>query len=128
MSEDGGEISLHKDAGMSELEWSNLLQAIDTSFVQEKPLEKLKRKCIQEPFIPIGMSFPLTQYQFLPNHTILSHMKLGVGLTVTCLMYGLKCMVTSNVKHSQYAMRGRVIAQAATILAVAAGMLLSKKA
>lgn len=54
------EIGLHEGADMSELEWANLVRDIDSSFVQEKPMDKLKRKCMNEPLIPIGTSSRLT--------------------------------------------------------------------
>ena len=55
MSDQQQEISMSKDASMSELEWTNLLEEIDTSFETESPMQKARRKFTKEPLIPVGM-------------------------------------------------------------------------
>lgn len=52
------------DKMLSELEWTNLLQEIDshTGLSQETPMQKLKRKFMAEPLIPLGE-------QHIRNHT-----------------------------------------------------------
>lgn len=41
---------------LSELEWTNLLQELDThtNYIQETPMQRLKRKFTSEPLIPLG--------------------------------------------------------------------------
>lgn len=66
--------------------------------------DKLWRKCSQEPFVPIGCL-----------------------VTVGFLVGGLKSFRNGQTARSQLYMRGRVVAQALTIVAVSAGALMGMK-
>jgi len=65
----------------------------------ESSLEKLKKKCMREPLVPIG-----------------------VLATTAILVMGLRAFKKGDRERSQAMMRYRVFAQGATILAVAAGL------
>lgn len=47
----------HDPSSMTDLEWTNLLSEIDTNtaLVRESQMQRLKRKFLAEPFIPIGL-------------------------------------------------------------------------
>ena len=128
-------------ADLTDLEWTNLMQELDVNYQVESGSAKLRRKIAAEPLIPVGECLsvclcpwahaslvtvrqddedplpytPLTVRSSSPSHA-------GCLLTVACLTYGLKAMVQDNRRQSQLAMRGRVLAQAATIVFLGWGM------
>ncbi|KAJ3361309.1 Respiratory supercomplex factor 1, mitochondrial [Allomyces javanicus] len=69
-------------------------------YVPETFTQKLKRKCKEEPLVPIGM-----------------------GLTVFALFKGVSAFRSGDQKTSQQMMRWRVAAQGFTLIAATAGML-----
>ncbi|KAJ3366892.1 Respiratory supercomplex factor 1, mitochondrial [Allomyces arbusculus] len=73
-------------------------------YVPETFTQKLKRKCKEEPLVPIGMA-----------------------LTVFALFKGVSAFRSGDQKTSQQMMRWRVAAQGFTLIAATAGMLYYSK-
>jgi len=92
----------------AELEWVQLnqtlskLKKMDGEGVQETQKEKLTRKVMENPFIPIGSL-----------------------ATAGCLMMGLGKFARNDMAGSQTMMRGRIAAQGFTVIAVILGLGLS---
>uniref|UniRef100_A0A0A9YS51 HIG1 domain family member 2A n=1 Tax=Lygus hesperus TaxID=30085 RepID=A0A0A9YS51_LYGHE len=83
-----------------EFDWIRIKQEIGSKeFHTETGLEKFKRKATDNPFVPIGAL-----------------------LTTACLSYGLWTMKTGERRMSQLMMRGRVVAQAFTLVALCGGI------
>ncbi|XP_030754017.1 HIG1 domain family member 2A, mitochondrial [Sitophilus oryzae] len=90
---------------MSKFDWLNLHKELEAArHTEETNLQKLIRKCSENPLVPIGTT-----------------------ATSAALIYGIWTFRTGQRKMSQYMMRTRVAAQAITIFAVVFGYIVSVK-
>ncbi|XP_065556281.1 HIG1 domain family member 2A, mitochondrial-like [Artemia franciscana] len=92
----------------AELEWIRVREEVGLgpadALHNETFKEKMKRKFSENPFIPIG-----------------------AALTIAALGRGLWHMQTGNAKKSQVMMRGRILAQGFTVLALVAGVFIASQ-
>uniref|UniRef100_A0A1B6EH42 HIG1 domain-containing protein n=1 Tax=Clastoptera arizonana TaxID=38151 RepID=A0A1B6EH42_9HEMI len=82
----------------SELQWIKLRK--DIGLVDEESIkEKFIRKFKESPLVPIGAL-----------------------ATTLCLLFGLQSMRKGRSRHSQLLMRGRILAQGFTVVAIITGL------
>ncbi|XP_066248245.1 HIG1 domain family member 2A, mitochondrial [Euwallacea similis] len=87
---------------LAQFDWLNLHKEMDQILPQESKLEKLVRKCKENPLVPIG-----------------------AAATTAALGYGLWSFRHGRAQMSQYMMRTRVGAQFFTVMALVVGYMYS---